>query len=130
MFSTRMKKLNNIKRQLVFDGDQEDFNQLITFKIEDKDLETKISDLVNNPLKNISDDPQFDLQEIVSIDRYRLKEGIIKHYLSEENLRLYYINNEDFLIILSFGEWQPSRYIVNIESVWVSELRRVKSKKL
>lgn len=38
--------------------------------------------------------------------------------VTKDRLQVYYLKNSNLLIIFSFGEFQPSRYVLFIEGAW------------
>jgi hypothetical protein len=41
-----------------------------------------------------------------------------EYYQSQEGLSVYYVIKDNLLYLFSFGEYQPTRYMLFIESVW------------
>lgn len=79
-----------------------------------------INDTHLRELSELAD--KLDLQPI--IDKLNLKKSILMNvYKNQDNLRTYYIKakslttENSYLIILSFGESQPTKYAIQIESV-------------
>ncbi len=59
------------------------------------------------------------------VDESNLKKSaLLGLYKNQDNLRTYYIETQastlkrNYLVILSFGESQPTKYTLQIESVW------------
>ncbi|WP_430410999.1 hypothetical protein [Kordia sp.] len=72
----------------------------------------KIWDLVKNKFKNLKDifsEEEFNQIVITSSNTYRSKES---------NLGLYYILDDNYLLIFSHGEKQPARYQLFLEAVY------------
>ncbi len=111
-----MIKKNKITRQKLFDGDEQECLKEI-FEIENQKI--KLIDFYNSPLRDLKkeiDDESFDT--IVRESEFKVKNSFIEKYVSEEGLEILYLKNNDLIFLFSYGEYQPGRYILYLESIW------------
>lgn len=112
---TLIKSMHN-KR--LFDGSEEDIIKL-SFTINNKEF--GVSSFINNPLRNLVEQlivSQEDFERIITAGDFRIKESLFKTYYYQENLEVYYMTDNSQIYICAFGEFQPARFILYIESVW------------
>ncbi|GEM56357.1 hypothetical protein B0A58_00245 [Flavobacterium branchiophilum NBRC 15030 = ATCC 35035] len=122
-----MYKKIEINRKKIFDGKEEDFLKL-SFEINNENF--KISDFYNNPLRDIEkiiNKTDFDL--IIKEGKFKLKNSFIKTYLSQEGLEVYYLIKNDNIYLFSFGEFQPTRYMLFFEMLETTKLEDPKPDK-
>ncbi len=106
-----------ITRQKLFDGDEESCLQKI-FEIERQKI--KLTDFYNNPLKDLKTQIEAEIfSTIVRESNFRIRNSLIGKYMSEEGLEVFYINNGDLIAMFSCGEYQPGRFMVFLESIWL-----------
>lgn len=106
----------NIEREKLYDGTDEN---LKTFTFQLANNYFKLSDFYNNPfrdLKKLIDLSEF--EQIINFYNFSKKESLIVNYYSRENLEIYFIMENNILYFISFGEFQPSRYMVFFEGIW------------
>ncbi|WP_294282782.1 hypothetical protein [uncultured Chryseobacterium sp.] len=116
-----MIKKTEITRQKLFDGDQESCLREI-FEIEHQKI--RLADFYNNPLKDLKKEIKVEIfSTIVGESNFRIKNSFIRKYESQEGLEVFYIKNEDLIALLSCGEYQPARFIVFLESIWLIKSR-------
>ena len=111
-----MIKKNEITRQKLFDGDEERCLKEI-FEIENQKI--KLIDFYNSPLRDLKkeiDDESF--ETIIIESKFKVKNSFIEKYVSEEGLEILYLKNNDLIFLFSYGEYQPGRYILYLESIW------------
>jgi len=116
-----VKKIENISKKKIFDGNQELLKEELVLNINNQEIVVIPSSFINQPLLELEKEG-INLPKIASEEGFKLKVGIIKKYSNEDNLDLYFYNEDNLIIIFSFGEWQSSRYILNLESVWEMEV--------
>lgn len=110
-----MKNLN-IDRKKIYDGTDDKLPTLI-FQV--KNINFRLSDFYNNPLRDLQSNlNSFDFEHIVNSANFSKKGALIVNYFSIENLEVYYCVKDSYLYIFSFGEYQPSRYMLFLESIW------------
>lgn len=105
-----------IIRQKLFDGDKERCLKEI-FEIENQKI--KLIDFYNSPLRDLKkeiDDKSF--ETIIIESKFKVKNSFIEKYVSEEGLEILYLKNNDLIFLFSYGEYQPGRYILYLESIW------------
>ena len=111
-----MIKKNEITRQKLFDGDEERCLKAI-FEIENQKI--KLIEFYNNPLRDFKkkiDDKSFDT--IVRESEFTLINSFIEKYLSEEELEIHYLKNNNVIYLFSYGEYQSGRYMLFLEGIW------------
>ncbi|MET3036854.1 hypothetical protein ABXT08_12165 [Chryseobacterium sp. NRRL B-14859] len=113
-----MERNQNIQKEKLFDGLEED---MIKFSFTLNGKEIKISEFLNNSLRNLVKDEgvsQEDFEKIVEAGNFEKKGTLIKNYYSQEHLEIYYLINNGQIYLFAFGEFQPARYILYIEGAW------------
>jgi len=111
-----MIKKNKIIKQKLFDGDETNCLQEV-FEIENQKI--KLIDFYNNPLRDLKKeigDESFDT--IVRENEFTLKNSFIEKYVSEEELEIHYLKNNDVIYLFSYGEYQSGRYMLFLEGIW------------
>lgn len=105
-----MKKTDLIRTK-IFDGFESDlFQKDFNLNIQDTEINFIANDITANKLSGLTE-----LNLIInSIEVVITEFG----YLSKDRLQLYYLKSKGLLLIFSFGEYQPTRYMLYIESVW------------
>lgn len=113
-----MKKLTNVNKKL-YDGLEDgSLCEKFTIFIESKNYQISLKDFYNNSFN--------DLEEIIGREEFNLiknNEKFIKNnfngkFYSPENLELLYLQKEQYLVIFSYGEMQPARYVLSVESIY------------
>lgn len=111
-----MKNIN-IERRLIFDGSEIDIPVQIAINIG--------SDKITINKKEVYINTLSELKEKVSENQFEtLSAGLIVKKIG--NQTLYYIGKlmaryiltDKYIVILSFGEFQPDRYKIYLESAW------------
>ncbi|MCZ4223982.1 hypothetical protein [Pedobacter rhodius] len=112
-----MTKDNTIIKEKLFDGDESGLGK-ITFDI--PSLTFKVSDFLDNPLRNLLKDNSNtdDFDTIIKSENFQKKGALIQNFYTEQNLQVYYLIVQNRLYLFSFGEFQPMRFILYLESVW------------
>ncbi|WP_337966804.1 hypothetical protein [uncultured Flavobacterium sp.] len=114
--------MSNTKREKLFDGFESDIIHQ-TFKIEcpNKKVNIKITDFIDNSLEDILNYiNESDLKQIVSDLKLRKVDSFIPKYKSVDNLDLYFCIKEDLILLFSYGEIQPMRYVMFLEAIYQS----------
>lgn len=113
---------HSIEKHLLFDGAEQDLmNKPIILKtgfelggtIGYEEIGRKNFELLGQEIIK----PDFDY--IVRTGNFILDEGFIKVYKGSDNLRLYYCERGKNIIVFAVGEYQPARYKLYLEGVWV-----------
>lgn len=112
-----MTKDNKVNKEKLFDGDESVLGK-ITFEI--PDLTFKVSNFIDNPLRNLLKDSSTinDFDTIIKTETLHKKGALIQNFYTEENLEVYYLIAQNRVYLFSFGEFQPMRFILHLESVW------------
>ncbi|WP_343658987.1 hypothetical protein [Chryseobacterium sp.] len=111
-----MIKKNEITRQKLFDGDEQECLKEV-FEIENQKI--RLIDFYNSPLRDLKkeiDDESFDA--IISECHFNLRNNFIETYLSEEGLEIHYVKNNDSIYLFSYGEFQSGRYMLFLEGIY------------
>lgn len=83
------------------------------------DLKIRLFDIINNPLRNLkSKISEEDFNDIVQAERLKLDSLICDSYKTSEGLDTYFLLYKNNIYVFSFGELQPTRVVLNIESRW------------
>ncbi|WP_183563912.1 hypothetical protein [Mucilaginibacter sp. SP1R1] len=61
-----------------------------------------------------------DFGNIVKTGGFTIDGGFLNLYHGSSNLRLYYCKRGNTIIVFAYGEFQPTRYMLYLEGVWVS----------
>ena len=109
-------------KSLIFDGPESE----ILNKVFDLSRETAVStaikfgDFANNNFEDlqqvINND---DFESIVKTGGFAPDGGFLNLYKNSENLRLYYYKKGNTIVVFAYGEFQPFRYMLYMEGVWV-----------
>jgi len=84
--------------------------------------EIRLLDIYNNPLWKLKDRISInDFNTVVASENLKSDNIVIDSYKTSKGLSTYYLFNNTLLYIFSFVEWQPTRFILNIESIWEIE---------
>lgn len=113
-----MIKKIDISRQKLFDGDEakglkeifEIGNQRISF-----------IDFYNSPLRELKkemDKESFD--RMIEESGFNPMNGFLEKYLSEDGLEINYLKKNDIIYLFSYGEYQPGRYMLFLESMYLT----------
>jgi hypothetical protein len=111
-----MIKKNEITRQKLFDGDEQECLKEI-FEIENQKI--KLIDFYNSPLRDLKkeiDDESF--ETIVRESKFNVRNSFIEKYVSEEGLEVHYLKKNDMIYLFSYGEFQPGRYMLFLEGIY------------
>ena len=106
-------------KQNQFDGyDNDSWDK--TFVVGGKEI--RLLDIYNNPLWKLKDRISInDFNTVVASENLKSDNIVIDSYKTSKGLSTYYLFNNTLLYIFSFVEWQPTRFILNIESIWEIE---------
>lgn len=105
-----MKNLN-YNRVKLFDGlENELFDKDFLLEIENKKVVFIADDLTPNKLANLTDRKLFINELDLTFN------NIIIH--TKDRLQVYYLKEQELLIVFSLGEYQPARYMLFLEGVW------------
>nr|WP_311147670.1 hypothetical protein [Prevotella pallens] len=106
-------------KQNLFDGYDNDCLDK-TFVVGGKEI--RLLDIYNNPLWKLKDRISInDFNTVVASENLKSDNIVIDSYKTSKGLSTYYLFNNTLLYIFSFVEWQPTRFILNIESIWEIE---------
>jgi hypothetical protein len=115
----------NKAKSLIFDGrEPEILNTVFDLNTEaGASISIKLKDFAANnfeDLAHIIEKPAFDF--IVKTGGFITDGGFLNLYKGSYNLRLYYYKKNNTIIILAYGEFQPGRYMLWVEGIWVMGL--------
>ena len=83
------------------------------------DLKIRLFDIINTPLRNLkSKISEEDFNVIVQAEKLKLDSRFCDSYRTSEGLNTYFLLDKNNVYIFSFGELQPTRVVLNIESLW------------
>ncbi|MDB5089346.1 MAG: hypothetical protein JWR09_3340 [Mucilaginibacter sp.] len=109
-------------KSLIFDGPESEildksFNQAgISAPI-------RFDDFANNNFEDlqqvINND---DFESIVKTGGFVPDRGFLNLYKNSDGLRLYYYKKNNTIIVLAYGEFQPGRYMLYMEGVWLIDI--------
>ena len=107
-------RLLEFKRTKLFDGIEDGlFDKDFQLNIEGKSVLFIVDDIT--PHKLIDCPVKKDV-----INKLHLEsDGISNIVTKEQRLQVYYLNEDDLLIIFSMGEYQPGRYMLFLEGVFL-----------
>lgn len=111
-----MIKKNEITRQKLFDGDEEQCLKEI-FEIENQKI--KLIDFYNSPLRDLKKETDDEsVETIIRESEVTVKNIFIENYVSEEGLEIHYLKKNDVIYLFSYGEFQPGRYMLFLEGIY------------
>ena len=114
----KMEKYTQSKKCILFDGNEEElYKKVFEFCVNNNQYNVKVLDFINLPLLNLQNSPSFN--KLINDGKFVLENSFINQYKSTENLNVYFFKNENIVFIFSFGEFQPTRYILYLESIWI-----------
>jgi len=112
-----------IKSQMLYDSTEDKFYDVHKLKISSEEIfEFKINELIKFKeleKKYNKDDIQYILNKY---DGKIYKSELIPElatYKNEDDLNVYFKETEKYLAILSLGEFQPARYKIKLESLFI-----------
>ncbi len=110
--------------QLLYDGLETDelYAQTFAINIGGQQIAFRISDFTQNrfsPERLRDVFTESELQRVVKASR--LAPTSMGNYQAD-GLDAYYLCTEEAVLILSFGEFQPARYILSLESGWAKDV--------
>lgn len=113
-----MKMYNKINKSKLFDGSEKELYETeFKFIVNNSEYIVKFTDFCDNPLKEMEDDTSFNT--LIREGKFKLVDSIIVQYKSSENLDVYFFKHENIYFLFSFGEIQPSRFILYLEGIWI-----------
>lgn len=123
-FPTHIYPLDLRKKLHIYDGfEPNDYSQTISLSDEYKSLIFTLAEIINQPFKNLQNILETEsFQQLASLQKVKNQGTEWEHFVGSEDLSLYYFIREEKLVLLSFGEFQPARYKVHLESIWRIEL--------
>ncbi len=114
--------MSNTKREKLFDGFESDIiHQPFEIEYLNKKVNIKITDFIDNSLEDLLNYiNESDLNQIVSDLNLRKVDFFIPKYKSVDNLDMYFCVKEDLILLFSYGEMQPMRYVMFLEGIYQS----------
>jgi hypothetical protein len=84
----------------------------------------RFNDFTNNNFEDLrkilkSDD----FESIVKTGGFTSDGGFLNLYKGSDNLRLYFCKRGDVIVIFAYGEFQPTRYKLYLEGIWLSSIK-------
>lgn len=134
-FTPQMIPLDLSRGRYAHDGlEPDDYSLLLELPGGKPSQRFSLSEICRNPfeaLRGILGGPPFDL--LVTAHGFRIPVGEFQTWVGESGLSLYYfmrdadVPGKHELVVVAFGEFQPSRYMAYIEGIWlVSNLPHAK----
>ena len=124
--NVKVEVLDTTRRKNAYDGvEPADYAAKIKVPMGRLDYAFSISEIVHQPfskLKAILGDAVFD--KIVEAQGYRIPKGEFETFVGEDNLSLYFYLRPDEkpdavkLLLVSWGEFQPGRYMAHCEGIY------------
>lgn len=106
-----MKKLDS-KRCKLFDGIESNlYEKVFVLEVEGKQVKFIVDDITPNKLISLTEKTQ-----IITEANFGSRNDTF--FTSEDRLQVYYLKSKTFILIFSFGEFQPARYKLYLESVY------------
>ena len=116
-----MKKLIEIPRQKLYDGiGTETDKQRFKVMIGKEEVKFKLADFDQNDLYKLRLEVNGEaFNSLLQTEKFQKPEdNLFENYLTPERLNVYFLVRENYILILSFGEFQPARDMIFLESVW------------
>lgn len=102
--------------QKIFDGSEQDCSKQI-FNVYGKEI--RLSNFYNTPFRQLKKEiGAADFDYIIQRENLKLEASICDIYKTSDDLEVYFFLYKHYIYIFSFGEYQPSRFILKIESLW------------
>jgi hypothetical protein len=124
--NVKVEVLDTTRRKNAYDGvEPADYSAKIKVPMGRLDYAFSISEIVHQPfskLKTLLGDPAFD--KIVETQGYKIPKGEFGTFVGEDSLSLYFYTRPDDkpdavkLLLVSWGEYQPGRYIAHCEGIY------------
>jgi len=122
-----VRALDTTRRKYVYDDvEPRDWNQKITIPLARPDYAFSFAEVADNTfikLQSLLGEDAFN--EIVESQGYRIPKGEFETYKGDDNLPLHYYLRPDNrphsvkLMLVSWGEYQPGRYVANFEGIYL-----------
>ena len=110
-----VKIVQKINQELFMGYDNDCWEDVFTVN----DMKIRLFDIYNNPLRNLKSKISIDdFNAIVQSERLKLDSLISDSYRTSEGLNTYFLLDKNDIYIFSFGELQPTRVVLNVESLW------------
>ena len=110
-----VKIVQKINQELFMGYDNDCWEEVFTVN----DMKIRLFDIYNNPLRNLKSKISIDdFNAIVQSERLKLDSLISDSYRTSEGLNTYFLLDKNDIYIFSFGELQPTRVVLNVESLW------------
>ena len=110
-----LRIVQKINRELFIGYDNDRWEEVFIVN----DIKVRLFDIYNNPLRNLKSKISIeDFNAIVQAERLKLDSLICDSYRTSEGLNTYFLLDKNNVYIFSFGELQPTRVVLNIESLW------------
>jgi hypothetical protein len=110
-----LRIVQKINRELFIGYDNDCWEEVFIVN----DIKVRLFDIYNNPLRNLKSKISIkDFNAIVQAERLKLDSLICDSYRTSEGLNTYFLLDKNDIYIFSFGELQPTRVVLNIESLW------------
>lgn len=108
-----MEAITNSGKRL-YDGAEPEKQSFSLEEIGLGKLTLRVSDFINNPLRTLGNKVQPNLFKSIIRQLGLIETGkLFVKYIDADRLEVFFCIHENTLLILSFGEFQPSRFMVN-----------------
>ncbi|WP_434778579.1 hypothetical protein [Neisseria sp. Ec49-e6-T10] len=112
-----MKNLN-IGVKKLFEGIEE-VSHKTKYNIDCEGIVIGISDFYENNLRYLEEKiGENEFAELISHESFVKETVLFDVYKSQQGLEVYFCIKDGYIILLSYGEFQPNRYMLFLESIW------------
>jgi hypothetical protein len=108
-------------KSLLFDGNESEI--LDRYFVPDTEIETgliiKFQDFARNTFEDLRTIiGEADYEAIIKTGEFTTDNGFLKLYKGSEGLRLYFCKKVNTILVIAYGEFQPSHYKLYLEGIW------------
>ncbi|WP_144280849.1 hypothetical protein [Chryseobacterium echinoideorum] len=139
----KVYKLISNKSNVLYDGIAENIAENYKVTIGKDEIIFNVSELERNKFKNIKtmlSDEDFNtivefgefknnipdyIKNYLSKDDYEKVKNTSDYYRAENHLSLNYLIKDNYLLLFTYGEKQPSRWIIVLEGIWEIKVLKV-----
>ncbi len=107
-------------KEQLFDGGEREFYELILKVPTIDELSFATSDFYSNPIERLEEQVDSQLfNQIKNEGGFAKSTSFLENYVGKDELNLYYALKSEYLVIVSFGEIQPARFLMYLEGIWL-----------
>lgn len=112
-----MKKIKYTRKKLADGFEENVLKQKFNIQVNGKNLEFELKKFYNNSFNELNRDFETKKIEIAENEKFIINE-FDGSFQSPEKLELLYELKENLIFIFSYGEFQPTRYILYLEGIY------------